>query len=54
MSTEVTIVHVPRERYGETRNSLDSLIRHTQGAPYELLVLDAASPLMLPGIFGKL
>lgn len=44
MSIEVTIVHVPRERYGETRASLDSILRNTEGVPYKLLILDAASP----------
>jgi GT2 family glycosyltransferase len=44
MTAEVTIVHVPRERYGETRNSLESILKHSRDVRHELLILDADSP----------
>jgi len=40
----VTIVHVPREGYGQTRRSLESVLEHSRDVPHELLILDAASP----------
>lgn len=44
MSPEVTIVHVPRERYSGTQSSLDSILKHSRDVPHELLILDADSP----------
>lgn len=41
---ELTIVHVPRERYGATRRSLESILQHSRGVPHKLLILDADSP----------
>lgn len=41
---ELTIVHVPRERYGATERSLESIVRHSSGVPHRLLILDADSP----------
>lgn len=43
-TSEVTIVHVPRERYGATERSLESIVRHTRGVPHQLLILDTDSP----------
>src|SRR5689334_9524393 len=44
MSPEVTVVHVPRERYSATEVSLSSILQHTGDVPHNLLILDAASP----------
>lgn len=41
---QLTIVQVPRERYGATERSLESIVRHSGEVPYKLLILDADSP----------
>lgn len=39
----ITIVVVPRERFGYTKQSLDSIYRHTK-IPFELVYVDTGSP----------
>jgi len=41
---ELTIAHVPRERYGATQRSVESILRHSRDVPHKLLILDADSP----------
>lgn len=43
MSTQVTVVVVPRERFSYTRQSLDSIYQNTQ-VPFELIYVDGNSP----------
>jgi hypothetical protein len=40
---EVTLVVVPRERYSYTRESLESIYRHTS-YPFDLVYVDGNSP----------